>query len=110
MSKKIILTLFVGILVFAFSESAFAQKKSTAKKAEEVTVAEKMKSPEKYNPKPQATVTKASKNPIRPAKTKAEEIRDLKIIIKRLEAKENKLPYEVKRLTRLKKELVEKAK
>jgi hypothetical protein len=110
MSKKIILTLFVGILVFAFSESAFAQKKSTAKKAEEVTVAEKMKSPEKYNPKPQAATSKLSKNPIRPAKTKAEEIKDLKIIIKRLEAKEDKLPYEVKRLTRLKKELAEKAK
>jgi hypothetical protein len=97
-------------LVFAFSESTFAQKRSTTKKVAETTVAEKMKTPEKYNPKPQATVSKASKNPTRPAKTKAEAIRDLKIIIKRLEAKENKLPYDNKRLTRLKKELTEKEK
>ncbi len=110
MSKKIILTLFVGILVFAFSETAFAQKESTTKKVAETTITEKMKTPEKYNPKPQSVATKASKNPIRPAKTKAEEIRDLKIIIKKLEAKENKLPYDEKRLTRLKKELVEKEK
>lgn len=110
MSKKIILTLFVGILVFTFSESAFAQKELTSKKSEKTSVSEKMKTPEKYNPKPQATTSKTSKNPIRPAKTKAEEIRDLKIIIKRLEAKESKLPYEDKRLTRLKKELAEKEK
>lgn len=116
MTKKITLALLVGIFVFAFSNMATAQKKTSTAKSEvktevkkEVSLSEKMKNPEKYNPTPQTVQTKASKNPVN-KRTIMEEIRDLKIIIARLEAKEEKLPFEEKRLTQLKKQLAEKEK
>lgn len=109
MTKKITLTLLVGIFVFAFGVSATAQKKTNSPAKENITVAEKMKTPEKYNPTPQTVQTKASKNPTN-KRTVKQEIRDLKIVIARLEAKEEKLPFEVKRLAILKKELAKKEK
>lgn len=112
MTKKITLALLVGIFVFAFGNMATAQKKTSKVKSEvkkEVPLSEKMKNPEKYNPTPQTVKTKASKNPTN-QRTVAQEIRDLKIVIARLEAKEEKLPFEQKRLTQLKKQLAEKEK
>lgn len=120
MTKKITLALLVGIFVFAFSNMAMAQKKTSTAKSEvktevktevkkEVSLSEKMKNREKYNPTPQTVHTKASKNPTN-KRTVAQEIRDLKIVIARLEAKEEKLPFEEKRLTQLKKQLAEKEK
>jgi peptidoglycan hydrolase CwlO-like protein len=110
MTKKITLSLLVGIFVFAFSSSAIAQDKtkSTAKEGV-VSVAKKQENPEKYNPRPQEIQNKASQNPIR-VRTVEQEIKDLKTIIARLEAKEDKIPFEVKRLAELKKQLVEKEK
>lgn len=113
MNKKITLVLLVGIFVFAFGNMATAQKKSSKEKTEvakeAVPLSEKMKNPEKYNPTPQTVKTKVSKNPTN-KRTVAEEIRDLKVVIARLEAKEEKLPFEEKRLTQLKKQLAEKEK
>lgn len=112
MTKKITIVLLVGIFVFAFGNMATAQKKTSTAKTEvkkEVPLSEKMKNPEKYNPTPQTAKNKASKNPTN-KRTVAQEIRDLKIVITRLEAKEEKLPFEEKRLTQLKKQLAEKEK
>ena len=43
-------------------------------------------------------------------RTVEQEIQDLKFVIKNLEAKEDKIPFEVKRLAELKKQLAEKEK
>lgn len=115
MTKKITFALLVGIFIFAFSNMATAQKKTSKEISKETTevvkkevpLSEKMKNPEKYNPTPQTVATKASKNPTN-KRTVAQEIRDLKIVITRLEAKEEKLPFEEKRLVQLKKQLAEK--
>ncbi|MFK7949985.1 MAG: hypothetical protein AB8G11_20515 [Saprospiraceae bacterium] len=112
MTKKITLALLIGIFVFAFGNMATAQKRTSTTKTEvkkEVSLAEKMKNPEKYNPTPQTVKTKASKNPTN-KRTVTQEIRDLKIVIARLEAKDEKLPFEERRLTQLKKQLAEKEK
>jgi len=110
MTKKITLSLLVGIFIFAFSSSAIAQDKTKATTVTHKTeVVEKQKNPEKYNPRPQTVQNKASKNPIR-KRTVEQEIKDLKTIIARLDAKEEKLPFEVKRLALLKKQLAEKEK
>ena len=113
MTKKITFALLVGIFIFAFNNVATAQKKSSKKTTEvvkkEVSLSEKMKQPEKYNPTPQAVATKASNNPTN-KRTTAQEIRDIKIVIARLEAKKEKLPFEEKRLIQLKKQLAVKEK
>jgi cell division protein FtsL len=111
MTKKITLSLLVGIFVLAFSTSTIAQDKTkaTTAKEEAVSVAKKQENPEKYNPRPQEIQNKASQNPIR-IRTVEQEIQDLKFVIKNLEAKKEKLPFEVKRLAELKKQLTEKEK
>lgn len=121
MINKITLAVLAVMFVFVFSSNAIAQKATTNKETEEtkaaktevkqdaVPLAEKMKNPEKYNPTPQVVQTKVSQNPTN-KRTVSEEIKDLKIIINRLEAKEDKLPFEEKRLTQLKQQLVEKEK
>jgi|AntRauTorckE5430_2_1112549.scaffolds.fasta_scaffold02724_2 cell division protein FtsL len=110
MTKKITLSLLVGIFIFAFSTSAIAQDKtkSTTEK-EAVSIVKKQENAEQYNPRPQQIQNKASKNPIR-VRTVEQEIIDLKFVIKNLEAKEEKIPFEVKRLAELQKQLVEKEK
>lgn len=110
MTKKITLSLLVGIFIFAFSTSAIAQDKtkSTTEK-EAVSIVKKQENAEQYNPRPQQIQNKASKNPIR-VRTVEQEIIDLKFVIKNLEAKEEKIPFEVKRLAELQKQLVKKEK
>lgn len=110
MTKKITLTLLVGIFIFAFNMSATAQKKTNSTTVEEVTpVTEKQKRVEQYNPRPQEVQNKASKNSIR-QRSLEEEIRDLKSVIARLEAKTERLPFEEKRLAQLKQDLALKEK
>jgi hypothetical protein len=121
MIKKITLAVLAVMFVFVFSSNAIAQKGSTDKEAEAikaektevkqdvVPLSEKMKNPEKYNPTPQTVQTKVSNNPTN-KRTITQEIKDLKVVINRLETKEDKLPFEEKRLTQLKQQLTEKEK
>jgi cell division protein FtsL len=113
MAKKITLSLLVGIFVFAFSTAAIAQDKTKSTTANEaVSVVKKQENVEQYNPRPQEIQNKASQNPIR-VRTVEQEIKDLKFVIKNLEAKKEKtplLPFEVNRLAELKKQLAAKEK
>ena len=121
MINKITLAVLAVMFVFVCSSNAIAQKATTDKETKEtktakaevkhdaVPLSEKMKNPEKYNPTPQTVQTKVSNNPTN-KRTITQEIKDLKIVINRLENKEDKLPFEEKRLTQLKQQLTEKEK
>lgn len=110
MNKLTRSSLLVGIFVLGLMGVMYGQTPNRQKVDHTVSILEKRKTPERYQPKPQTAQNKRSKNPIRAKATLREEIKTLERQIAAMKGRPILIEFDKRKLARLEKMLSEKAK